>query len=70
MNPATPDAPDAPTRRRKPATIRDVAEAAGVSTATVSKFINGGQRFTREVEERVTPPCASWATAPTRWRAA
>ena len=54
MNPATPDAPDAPTRRRKPATIRDVAEAAGVSTATVSKFINGGQRFTREVEERVT----------------
>jgi LacI family transcriptional regulator len=45
---------DASTRRRKPATIRDVAQAAGVSTATVSKFINGGQRFTREVEERVT----------------
>lgn len=45
---------DAPLRRRKPATIRDVAQAAGVSTATVSKFINGGQRFTREVEDRVT----------------
>ena len=43
-----------PARRRKAATIRDVAEAAGVSTATVSKFINGGQRFTREVEDRVT----------------
>lgn len=41
-------------RRRKAATIRDVAQAAGVSTATVSKFINGGQRFTREVEDRVT----------------
>ena len=45
---------DTPARRRKAATIRDVAQAAGVSTATVSKFINGGQRFTREVEERVT----------------
>lgn len=45
--------PGAP-RRRKAATIRDVASAAGVSTATVSKFINGGQRFTREVEDRLT----------------
>lgn len=35
------------------ATIRDVAEAAKVSTATVSKFINGLQHFTPEVEERV-----------------
>jgi LacI family transcriptional regulator len=42
-----------PTRRRKAATIRDVAHAAGVSIATVSKFMNGGQRFTREVEERM-----------------
>lgn len=41
-------------RRRKAATIRDVAHAAGVSTATVSKFINGGQRFSREVEDRLT----------------
>ena len=52
-----PDAPDlsatAAPRRRRAATIRDVAQAAGVSTATVSKFLNGGQRFTREVEERV-----------------
>lgn len=52
----SPDASPAPagSRRRKAATIRDVAQAAGVSTATVSKFINGGQRFTREVEDRLT----------------
>lgn len=54
-SPPTAPPPDpVPTRRRKAATIRDVADAARVSTATVSKFINGGQRFTREVEERVT----------------
>lgn len=40
--------------RRRVATIRDVAQAAGVSTATVSKFVNGGQRFSREVEDRIT----------------
>lgn len=53
MPDSPPSAPDAP-RRRKAATIREVALAAGVSTATVSKFINGGQRFTREVEDRLT----------------
>lgn len=54
--PSTDDAsaPAATGRRRKAATIRDVAAQAGVSTATVSKFINGGQRFTREVEERIS----------------
>ncbi|MET1114655.1 MAG: LacI family DNA-binding transcriptional regulator [Comamonas sp.] len=40
------------TRKRAP-TIRDVAQAAGVSTATVSKFVNGGQRFSAEVEARI-----------------
>lgn len=40
--------------RRRAATIRDVAQAAAVSTATVSKFVNGGQRFSREVEARIT----------------
>jgi LacI family transcriptional regulator len=35
-------------------TIRDVAAGAGVSTATVSKFINGTQRFSPAVEEAVT----------------
>lgn len=34
-------------------TIRDVAAAAGVSTATVSKFINGTQRFSAPVEAKI-----------------
>ena len=39
--------------RKRVATIRDVAAAAGVSTATVSKYVNGSQRFSAEVEARV-----------------
>lgn len=40
--------------RRSPApTIKDVARLAGVSTAAVSKCINGAQRFTPEVEARI-----------------
>jgi LacI family transcriptional regulator len=35
-------------------TIRDVAAAAGVSTATVSKFMNGTQRFSPAVEAKVS----------------
>jgi LacI family transcriptional regulator len=35
-------------------TIRDVAAGAGVSTATVSKFVNGTQRFSPAVEQAVT----------------
>lgn len=54
QQPPSPPPPPPPPARRKPATIRDVAQAAGVSTATVSKFINGGQRFSREVEDRLT----------------
>jgi LacI family transcriptional regulator len=50
--------------KKNVATIRDVAAAAGVSTATVSKFVNGTQRFSPAVEARL----ASVATAPTRWR--
>ena len=38
---------------KSPATLRDVAELAGVSTAAVSKFINGKQRFTAVVESRI-----------------
>jgi len=34
-------------------TIRDVAAAAGVSTATVSKFVNGAQRFSAGVEATI-----------------
>lgn len=35
------------------ATIRDVAAAAGVSTATVSKYVNGLQRFSPAVEATI-----------------
>jgi DNA-binding LacI/PurR family transcriptional regulator len=38
--------------KKKP-TIRDVAARAGVSIATVSKFINGAQRFTPAVERKI-----------------
>ena len=41
-------------QRKRAATLRDVAEAAQVSTATVSKFVNGNQRFTAEVEARIS----------------
>ena len=41
-------------QRKRAATIRDVAEAAQVSTATVSKFVNGNQRFTAVVEARIS----------------
>lgn len=37
----------------KPATLKDVAAAAGVSTATVSLYLNRRNRFTPEVESRV-----------------
>lgn len=43
-----------PVERKRSATIRDVAKAAAVSTATVSKFVNGSQRFSADVEARVT----------------
>lgn len=45
--------------RKRPPTIRDVAAAAGVSTATVSKYLNGLQRFTPEVEQRLTQSIAA-----------
>ena len=41
-------------QRKRAATIRDVADAAQVSTATVSKFVNGNQRFTAAVEARIS----------------
>jgi len=34
-------------------TIRDVAAAAGVSVATVSKYMNGAQRFSAPVEAKL-----------------
>lgn len=44
---------------RRPPTIRDVAAAAGVSTAAVSKFVNGQQRFSADVERRIGEAVAS-----------
>ncbi|MCE3262158.1 MAG: LacI family DNA-binding transcriptional regulator [Pseudoduganella sp.] len=40
--------------KKRVATIRDVAAAAGVSTATVSKFVNSTQRFSSAVEARIS----------------
>ena len=45
-------APMAPTSPRPP-TMRDVARTAGVSTATVSRYVNGLQRFTEATEARL-----------------
>jgi LacI family transcriptional regulator len=39
--------------KRKASTIRDVADAVGVSTATISKYMNGLQRFSPTVEARI-----------------
>ncbi len=38
---------------KKRSTIRDVASAAGVSIATVSKFVNATQRFSADVERKI-----------------
>jgi len=40
-------------KRPKRPTIRDVAEKAGVSIATVSKYVNGQQSFSPAVEEKL-----------------
>ncbi len=39
-------------------TIRDVAALAQVSVATVSRYVNGKQRFTAEVERRMADAIA------------
>jgi len=53
VGPTSRGEPAAKPARQRAATIRDVAQSAAVSTATVSKFVNGGQRFSREVEARI-----------------
>jgi DNA-binding LacI/PurR family transcriptional regulator len=42
-----------PAESARTSTIRDVAVAAGVSTATVSRFVNGVQRFSSATEDRL-----------------
>lgn len=51
--PVDPAGAPGPVPLGKPATLKDVAAAAGVSTATVSMILNRRHRFTPEVEERV-----------------
>jgi LacI family transcriptional regulator len=45
--------------KKTASTIRDVAAAAQVSTATVSKYINGAQRFSAKVEAGIESAIAS-----------
>ena len=46
--------PVAPSAALKPATIKDVAARAGVSTATVSRYLNGGHvRQARRIDEAI-----------------
>lgn len=45
--------------RKRQTTIRDVAAAAGVSITTVSRFTNGQQRFSADVEEKIREAIAS-----------
>lgn len=51
---------------RRAATLRDVAEAAGVSPATASKALNGLGRMTAETRDRVTKAAADLAFRPNR----
>src|SRR5579875_4076799 len=60
----TPD-PGAPaTAGLKPATIRDVAAAAGVSIGTASKALNGQGRLRPETRRRVTEAARRLGFAP------
>jgi DNA-binding LacI/PurR family transcriptional regulator len=45
--------------KTRPPTIRDVAQAAGVSATAVSRFVNGRQRYTAEVEQRIAQAIAA-----------
>lgn len=48
----------------KPATLRDVAQLAGVSVATVSKTLSGGYRLRAETQDRVRAAAQSLNFAP------
>jgi LacI family transcriptional regulator len=48
-----------PTRGKSGVTIREVAAQAGVSVAAVSRYVNGRQRFTPEVEARMDAAIAA-----------
>ena len=50
-------------------TIQDVAEAAGVSTATVSRVLNRPDAVREVLREKVEAACFAWATCRMRERA-
>ena len=52
------------------ATITDVAKAAGVSKATVSKFVNGTHYVSQETKERIAAAISDSAMRRTGWRRA
>lgn len=46
------------------ATIKDIAEAAGVSLATVSRVVNDGPKVGTKTRQRVKKLWPKWATVP------
>lgn len=53
-------------QKQKPATIQDVADRAGVSTATVSRVLNGAATVDVALAERVRAACAALQYQPNR----
>src|SRR5882762_8884845 len=53
-------------QRQRPATIREVAELAGVSIATVSRVVNGFHTVDPQMAERVRAAIASLKYRPNR----
>jgi LacI family transcriptional regulator len=57
---------DSPGKRLRPARIRDVAELASVSVATVSRVLNGDPRVDRGLRDRVREAAAELGYRPNR----
>jgi DNA-binding LacI/PurR family transcriptional regulator len=62
----TPDTNDKMPPLRKPVTMRDVAELAGVSMATVSRVLNGSETVDAELAQRVRAAIARLKYQPNR----
>ena len=65
---ATPTTPNPRRSPNKPmaTTIKDVARAAGVSVATVSRALNGADNVTPDTRRRVVAVATAWASGE-RW---
>lgn len=46
-------------------TVRKIAEEAGVSPASVSRYINGSEDVSSEIASKVESACSPWAEV--RW---